>query len=73
MILLHVYHGAFRLCSSFRSEERLLFRHKVRAVCVDRELAAMHLPHLKWSVQPPPLPPFFGFVGAAKVAAHYAR
>lgn len=27
----------------------------------------MQLPHLVWTVHPPPLPPFFGFAGAAKV------
>jgi hypothetical protein len=27
----------------------------------------MYMPHLVWTVHPPPLPPFFGFIGAAKV------
>jgi hypothetical protein len=32
-----------------------------------RDLAAAHLPHVVWRAHPPPLPPFFGFAGAAKV------
>ncbi len=26
----------------------------------------MHLPHLRWTTHPPPLPPYIGFAGAAK-------
>ena len=34
---------------------------------IHRDLAAAHLPHVVWRAHPPPLPPFFGFAGAAKV------
>lgn len=37
----------------------------LRSMC--RDLAAAHLPHVVWRAHPPPLPPFFGFAGAAKV------